>query len=437
MKKFFYFLIGCGLILFIIGHVPAFAIVPKEALKENEKIEFCYWSNQSQNWNTNTIKAVLKDGQEKDLCRILTWSLSSYKNAIKFVCENNKLYIYDAGIRKTGDFPFPNEDKTIEEAIFLNESSGNSRKYKHVLEDDEADDDTVQYEAGQTRMELLVNEGKAHLVEYNPRNKAQETVKITERNKKLIQDIFVYDGKINYLADYDKRKQNRIDFLWSKMFGVFFEDTGAYISVGDTILSSTVAGYEPDKGISPLRVKGVVHGKAYYYPSIDGIYAYDLEKKKATLLIPENNTNCSQIKIYQWNHSFYEIKSMIEKLDTLEEGTNRLSGYTEIIEYNAHFKKTGYKKIDMIPETIVFGKKNLILSQSRQQESGATVQEDEQIYKVTSCQLKLDDLSIQKQEEMILEQEPYHTDTLWGYHKEKEEFYTLWDEKNRQVWKDR
>ena len=183
MKKIFYFLIGFVIVLFIVSHVPAFTIVPKETLKENEKIEFCYWSNQSQNWNTNTIKAVLKDGQEKELCRILTWSLSSYQNAIKFVCENNKLYIYDAGIRKTGDFPFPNEDKTIEEAIFLNESSGNSRKYKHVLEDDETDDDTVQYEAGQTRMELLVNEGKAHLVEYNPRNNIVAQLSRQKRQK--------------------------------------------------------------------------------------------------------------------------------------------------------------------------------------------------------------------------------------------------------------
>ena len=408
------FVLGCIIVLGILWNVvksssPKLYIKKIEVIETNEKVDYCVWED-------NKIIAVLENGKRKTICELKFINIGKdimtdeYRETdrIHFKYLNDTLYIYDDGKHFSKNL-FGKHGFSEEEHYYS--------KTSRSIRGDYIDDgrvygiDRILY--GQAA--VLYDKAWPRLFEYDVYNGRYREVAIPQKNRMILQDIFLYDGDIQFLADFDMEKKTLSSRI--KYHNDYFYENGLYISMDSKPFDCVLAGFPDGKGISPLKVKGFQYEDQYYFPTIEGIAAYHLSDRKLSTVVTEENENYDRIWIFRNKNYFYEIKRKITGFKAYGEGADFLEGCTIIKKYDLKWKLLEEKGIQFLPETINIGSKSVLFA--RQMSEDESPEE-----KIVSIEIELNNLSYHEMVPIKIEiTEVDHREALTAYSRTHDGFY--------------
>lgn len=175
--------------------------------------------------------------------------------------------------------------------------------------------------------------------------------KIYDVNIKNKHDTFLLDGvmyKNEYINIFEKNKTPfySINERWSKTTGY----------INNKKLD------HPIVGVSGLNIKGCLVDNIYYYPALDGIYAYNLDNDTDKKMIDLNLGNCENVYLIKNNQNFILIKENLP-LENIGDYISLTfeTNDTEIIKFDSQFKIIKSIKLNNDIEDITIGQNGAVI----------------------------------------------------------------------------
>lgn len=210
------------------------------------------------------------------------------------------------------------------------------------------DDENIYYDEDKKYcMRMFLYKNKPIICDYNVSDNKIYDVNIKNKHDTILLDGVIYKNK--YINIFEKNKTPFYNIIerWSKTTGY----------INNKKLD------HPIVGLSSLNIKGCLVDNIYYYPALDGIYAYNLDNDTDKKMIDLDLRNCEDVYLIKNNQNFILIKENIPLVKNDEYiGMAAKSNDTEIIKFDSQFKIIKSIKLNNDIEDITIGQKGAVIT---------------------------------------------------------------------------
>lgn len=210
------------------------------------------------------------------------------------------------------------------------------------------DDENIYYDEDKKYcMRMFLYKNKPIICNYNVSDNNIYDVNIKNKHDTILLDGVIYKNK--YINIFEKNKTPFYNIIerWSKTTGY----------INNKKLD------HPIVGLSSLNIKGCLVDNIYYYPALDGIYAYNLENDTDKKIIDLDLRNCEDVYLIKNNQNFILIKENIPLIKNDEYiGIDAKANDTEIIKFDSQFKIIKSIKLNNYIEDITIGQNGAVIT---------------------------------------------------------------------------
>ncbi|WP_290773300.1 hypothetical protein [Anaerofustis sp.] len=210
------------------------------------------------------------------------------------------------------------------------------------------DDENIYYDDDKKYcMRMFLYKNKPVICNYNFFDNKIHDINIKNKHDTILLDGVMYKNEYINIFEKNKTPLYNINERWSKTTGY----------INNKKLD------HPIVGVSALNIKGCLVDNIYYYPALDGIYAYNLDNDTDKKMIDLDLRNCEDVYLIQNNQNFILIKENIPLIKNDEYiGIDVKANDTGIIKFDSQFKVINSIRLNNDIEDVTIGQNGFVIT---------------------------------------------------------------------------